>query len=198
MLSSFWNWFVIILTVGSILGCWWLLHWTKGISGRKDGQIGSTGHVWDENLVELNAPLPRWWLHLFNITIVFALVYMALFPGLGNLPGVLDWTQVKRYDAEVAKAEQVQQVVYARFSEMSPEQLMTDTESTCAMVRTVAAHPVFPIWRMRIGSTAIPGTRFQPPSGMVAMARCHLWEWSWVRRVRRTSLSMCCPCPGRQ
>lgn len=129
MLSSFWNWFVIILTVGSILGCWWLLHWTKGISGRKDGQIGNTGHVWDENLVELNAPLPRWWLHLFNITIVFALVYMAIFPGLGNLPGVLDWTQVKRYEAEVAKAEQAQQAVYARFSTMSPEQLMADPEA---------------------------------------------------------------------
>ena len=33
MLNSFWNWFVIILTVVNILACWWLLYWTKGISG---------------------------------------------------------------------------------------------------------------------------------------------------------------------
>jgi cytochrome c oxidase cbb3-type subunit 3 len=129
MLSSFWNGFVIVLTVGSILACWWLLHWTKGISNRKEGEIGSTGHVWDENLVELNAPLPRWWLHLFNITIVFALVYMAFFPGLGNIPGVLDWTQVKRYDAEITQAEVAQQAIYARFSGMSAEEMIADGEA---------------------------------------------------------------------
>lgn len=129
MLSSLWNGFVIVLTIGSILACWWLLHWTKGISNRKEGEIGSTGHVWDENLVELNAPLPRWWLHLFNITIVFALVYMVLFPGLGNIPGVLEWTQVKRYDAEIAQAEQAQQAIYTRFSRMSAEEMSQDGEA---------------------------------------------------------------------
>ena len=61
MLNSFWNWWVIIISVGSILACWWLLHWTKGVSDRTDDQAGSTGHVWDENITELNTPLPRWW-----------------------------------------------------------------------------------------------------------------------------------------
>ena len=69
----------------------------------------SDGHVWDEDLVELNAPLPRWWLHLFNITIIFGFIYLALYPGLGNVPGVLKWTQLNQYDAEVSQAEAVQQ-----------------------------------------------------------------------------------------
>ena len=44
----------------------------------------TTGHTWDEDLVELNAPLPSWWLYLFHITIVFSIIYIVLYPGLGN------------------------------------------------------------------------------------------------------------------
>ena len=129
MLNSFWNWFVIIISIGSILGCWWLLHWTKGVSDREDGEIGSTGHVWDENIRELNAPLPRWWLHLFNITIVFALVYLLLFPGLGNVPGMLDWSQSAQYNSELEAATLAQEPVFARFREMDPAALIADAEA---------------------------------------------------------------------
>ena len=129
MLNSFWNWFVIIISVGSILACWWLLHWTKGVSDRSDDDDGSTGHVWDDNIRELNTPLPRWWLHLFNITIVFALVYLALFPGLGNFGGFLGWTQLSQYDAEVASASIAQETVFARFREMDGMALIADNEA---------------------------------------------------------------------
>jgi cytochrome c oxidase cbb3-type subunit 3 len=129
MLNSFWNWFVIIISVGSILGCWWLLQWTKGVSDRSGDDVGSTGHVWDEDLKELNTPLPRWWLYLFNITIVFALVYLVFFPGLGNFAGVLGWTQEKQYQQEMAAAEAAQQAIYARFEQMDPAALKADPEA---------------------------------------------------------------------
>jgi cytochrome c oxidase cbb3-type subunit 3 len=129
MLNLFWNWWVIIISVGSILACWWLLHWTKGVADEstKDGE--STGHVWDEDIRELNTPLPRWWLHLFNITIVFALIYLAIFPGLGNFKGFLGWTQIGQYEAEVATATSAQEGVYARFRDMDPAALMADDEA---------------------------------------------------------------------
>jgi cytochrome c oxidase cbb3-type subunit 3 len=129
MLNSFWNWFVIIITIASILGCWWLLHWTKGVSDREGEEIGSTGHIWDENIRELNAPLPRWWLHLFNITIIFALLYVFMFPGLGNVPGLLDWSQTGQYDSEMTAAAARQESVYARFREMDPAALTADDEA---------------------------------------------------------------------
>lgn len=129
MLSAFWNGFVIILTIGSVLGCWWLLMWTKGVSGRDDDQVGTTGHVWDHDLEELNNPLPRWWLMLFHITIIFSLVYMVLYPGLGNVQGVLGWTQLSQYDQEMAVADAAQQDVYAAFTDMTPEQLMASDEA---------------------------------------------------------------------
>jgi len=127
MLNSFWNWFVIIITIASILACWWLLHWTKGVSNREGGDVGTTGHTWDENIREMNAPLPRWWLHLFNITIVFALVYLVIFPGLGNFSGILGWTQLEQYESEIESATQAQESVYARFREMNADELMADS-----------------------------------------------------------------------
>jgi cytochrome c oxidase cbb3-type subunit 3 len=130
MLSAFWNWYVIILTLGSVLGCWWLLRWTKGISGRKDGEeVGTTGHVWDEDLEELNNPLPRWWLILFYLTIAFALLYLVLYPGLGNYKGVLGWTQLSQYEAEMAVADAAKQDIYAAFKDMTPAELMANEEA---------------------------------------------------------------------
>lgn len=129
MLSSFWHWFVIILTLVSVFGCWWLLQWTKGISDREEGEVGDTGHIWDEDLQELNNPLPRWWLYLFHITIVFTLVYLILFPGLGNVQGILGWTQIGQYDEEMIVARGQQEDVYAVYREMSADELMSDPEA---------------------------------------------------------------------
>lgn len=135
MLNDFWHWFVIIATIAMILACWWLLHWTKGISDREEGEdgedseVGDTGHAWDHNIRELNNPLPRWWLHLFNITIVFSLIYLALYPGLGNFAGFLGWTQEQRYEEEMAAAEATQAEVFARYADMSPASLMADDQA---------------------------------------------------------------------
>ena len=51
--------------------------------------VETTGHEWD-GIRELNNPLPRWWLWLFVITVMFGLVYVALYPGLGTFKGTLD------------------------------------------------------------------------------------------------------------
>jgi cytochrome c oxidase cbb3-type subunit 3 len=129
MLSSFWHWFVIILTMLSVFGCWWLLQWTKGISDREEGEAGTTGHVWDEDLEELNNPLPRWWLYLFHLTIVFTLVYLVLFPGLGNVEGVLGWSQIGQYDEEMIVARGVQEDAFAKYRDMNGDALMADEEA---------------------------------------------------------------------
>ncbi|MEM2885493.1 MAG: cbb3-type cytochrome c oxidase N-terminal domain-containing protein, partial [Thermoproteota archaeon] len=62
-------------------------------------------HVWDEDLQELNNPLPRWWLNMFYITLVFGVVYLVLYPGLGTFAGVFGWTQIGQYQKEVESVE---------------------------------------------------------------------------------------------
>jgi cytochrome c oxidase cbb3-type subunit 3 len=139
MLTSFWHWYVIIITIVTILGCFWLLQWTKGISNRdEEGGTGSTGHVWDEDLVELNNPLPKWWLQLFYITIAFAFIYLILFGGLGNISGVLNWSQEGQYEAEMQTASEAQEAVFARYRQMDDDTLIADAQANATGQRLYA------------------------------------------------------------
>jgi cytochrome c oxidase cbb3-type subunit 3 len=102
--SEAWSFYVAIITLVSIAACALLL---KALSTRPRGkseQIDTTGHTWDEDLKEWNNPLPRWWMWLFYITIVFSLVYLALYPGLGSYRGSLDWSSSGQYQAEKERA----------------------------------------------------------------------------------------------
>ena len=115
-MSSFWSWWVIIITVGNILACYWLIKWA---SKPRVGEAASgdvTGHKWDENLEEFNNPLPRWWLWLFYITIVFGLVYIVLYPGAGNFAGTLGWTSHGQYNTEIEKAAKMGLYLASAFS----------------------------------------------------------------------------------
>ena len=106
-MTSGWSLFVIILTIANIVACFWMLRWTSKprTANEKIGGGADTGHVWDKDLREYNNPLPKWWLWLFYITIVFGLLYLAFYPGLGNFAGVGGWTQTGQYEEEKAAVE---------------------------------------------------------------------------------------------
>jgi cytochrome c oxidase cbb3-type subunit 3 len=117
--SGFWNLYVIVIVLASIIGCAVLL-WIQGSAKFKPGEV--TGHVWDEDLEEYSNPLPSWWRWMFYITVVFALVYLALYPGLGNMGGSFGWSMRGQYEAEMAAAEQK----YApKFNQFLKQDIMT-------------------------------------------------------------------------
>ena len=113
--SEFWSWFISAIALGGIFWMLLLLQINKKGQLPEDGEAKPTGHVWDEDLQELNTPLPRWWLYMFYITIVFGLVYLVLYPGLGSFPGVLGWSSVSEYEAEVAQADAEFGPLYEKF-----------------------------------------------------------------------------------
>ena len=122
-----WSIYVAVLTALSLLACLWLL-WVA--SRRTDmAEDNSTGHVWDEDLREMNNPLPRWWMWLFILTIVFSAVYLAFYPGLGSYAGTLNWTSQKEFEAEQEKAVAAMQPVYARFGNMPAAQLAQEPQA---------------------------------------------------------------------
>ncbi len=112
-MSGFWHWFVVAITAGSLAGCLWLLF---ANARRKPGESQDTGHVWDDDLRELNQPLPRWWLNLFVITVVFAAGYLVLYPGLGNYAGKLGWTQQRQAQAGLDAARAKRAALHAQFA----------------------------------------------------------------------------------
>ena len=125
-MNNFLHWFVTIIAVGSFLGCLWLI-WSS--SKTKPGEAGKgevTGHVWDGDLEEYNNPLPRWWLWLFYITIVFGLGYMAFYPALGNFAGTAKWSQVKQYEEEMESAKQKYAPLFDSYAAKSIEDLSND------------------------------------------------------------------------
>jgi cytochrome c oxidase cbb3-type subunit 3 len=123
--SSFWDLYISILTVVSILACGVLLlaQDKRRVAG---GTTETTGHTWDEDLGEHNNPLPRWWLWLFWITIVFSLVYLALYPGLGSFTGLWKWTQVSQLEQETARHEEKFGPLYERYAQMDVKALAAE------------------------------------------------------------------------
>jgi cytochrome c oxidase cbb3-type subunit 3 len=122
------SWFIIIVTLLNIAGCVWLLV-ANGRAADPAGTPKDTGHVWDGDLQEFNNPLPRWWFWLFILSVIFALAYMALYPGLGAYRGVLGWTQQEQHAAEVARATAAQQDRYARYAALDLPALAADPEA---------------------------------------------------------------------
>lgn len=70
--------------------------------------VETVGHEWD-GIEELNNPLPRWWVTVLGMTVVFALGYVAVYPAipLGNAgsPGLWGWTSRGALAQDTARAE---------------------------------------------------------------------------------------------
>lgn len=126
--SNFWSVYVAGISLVSIIACLLLL-WVTSKARVMTASDNTTGHVWDGDLREMNNPLPRWWVWLFIMTVVFSLIYLALYPGLGNFAGKLGWSQVGQYEAEVAKGNKEVEPLYARFNGMKPEDVAGNAQA---------------------------------------------------------------------
>ena len=122
--SSGWSVYVAVVTAIGLVACLVLLV----IASRRKvmANDNSTGHVWDEDLRELNNPLPRWWMILFVLTVVFAGAYLALYPGLGSHSGRLQWTSANQYQGEVDEANAALNAVYGKYASMPAADLIKD------------------------------------------------------------------------
>jgi cytochrome c oxidase cbb3-type subunit 3 len=125
--SSGWSVYVAAVTIVSLLACLALL--VIAARRRVMASDNSTGHVWDEDLRELNNPLPRWWMGLFVITVVFAGLYLVLYPGLGSFEGSLKWSSTDQWQAEQDRAHAAMAPLYAQFTAQSAEQLAKDPKA---------------------------------------------------------------------
>jgi cytochrome c oxidase cbb3-type subunit 3 len=129
-MSTAWSIFIIVLVIINVGGCGWLIWWTMHMH-TEDKAAGddSTGHTWDGDLKEYNNPLPKWWLNIFYLSIIFTVVYLVLYPGFGNFAGVLGWSQEGQYDQEVTASDAKLSGVYEAFRGKSLEELVTNPDA---------------------------------------------------------------------
>lgn len=129
--SEFWSYWISAITLGGIFFCAWLIWWlsTKDDSRPPGEKAQTMGHVWDENLAELNNPLPVWWKNMFYITIVFSLVYLVLYPGLGSFPGILGWSKYSQLEEQQQEAKEKYGPIYAKYAKQDLRALASDPKA---------------------------------------------------------------------
>lgn len=128
-INNFWPYFIALITILGIIACALLLWLTSKMKVVSKNGDNTSGHVWDEDLREMNNPLPRWWVWLFVLTIIYAIGYLVVYPGLASYQGKFGWTQVNQYEKEVEKANAELKPIYAKFASMSIESLATLPEA---------------------------------------------------------------------
>jgi cytochrome c oxidase cbb3-type subunit 3 len=100
----------------------------------------TTGHVWDGDLAEYNNPLPRWWMWLFWITIVYSLGYLVVYPGLGRHPGIFGWTSADAHAKESAAAYALSKPLYDKYLAMDLQQVAADSQARAMGERLFLNH----------------------------------------------------------
>ncbi|PSJ23134.1 cytochrome-c oxidase, cbb3-type subunit III [Halomonas sp. ND22Bw] len=130
VLPGFWSVWIIVITLGTIVISAWLLFANRKTDKVADaeGNVETTGHAADE-IEEYDNPLPRWWFQLYVGTVIFALGYLLLYPGLGNFAGLLGWTQEGQWEAEVARAEERYAPIFEQYQQVPIPALAQDAEA---------------------------------------------------------------------
>jgi cytochrome c oxidase cbb3-type subunit III len=126
--ANFWSLYVAGLTLVGILGCALLL-WVTARTKVAASADNTTGHVWDDDLRESNNPMPRWWMWLFVVSMIFGLLYLVAYPGLGSYQGELKWSSRAEYDTEVVHANKELAPLYAQFTAKKVEELAGDANA---------------------------------------------------------------------
>ncbi|MGP0088849.1 MAG: cytochrome-c oxidase, cbb3-type subunit III [Xanthobacteraceae bacterium] len=95
------------------------------------GGTPTTGHVWD-GIAELNTPLPRWWLWLFYITIVWAIGYWFVYPAWplvsGYTSGVFHWHSRQAVLDDLAALQAQRGPMTQKIAAASLQQIIADPQ----------------------------------------------------------------------
>lgn len=135
MLSTFWQVWIAVIVFGSIIGCGLLIQFTsRGM--KKEETTETTGHEYD-GIVELDNPMPRWWVFMFWGTIIFGFLYVGAY-GLGNFQGFLklnvdgekvSWSSANQWKAEVQAFDAKIAPVFEEYLAVSVEELVNNSEA---------------------------------------------------------------------
>ncbi len=127
-MTSFWSFWVSILTLGSIFGCAWLLFATRKSQTSDVETEEKMGHSFD-GIEEYDNPMPKWWMGLFVATIIFGIAYLIIYPGLGNYKGLIGWTSTGQWQAEIDEANELYTPIFEAYAATPIVDLAKDEEA---------------------------------------------------------------------
>jgi cytochrome c oxidase cbb3-type subunit 3 len=127
--SGFWGIYITVIVVCGFIGLTVLLFTQSKTSIKPGEEAKPTGHVWDDDLQEFNNPLPRWWMILFYLTLIFGVIYLALYPGLGTWKGLRGWSSVGQYNEERSQAEAQSAPLFDHYLKMDLKAVAADPKA---------------------------------------------------------------------
>lgn len=128
-MSTFWSVWISVITLAVIFGCTWLLLATRKSQPHQETTEETLGHSFD-GIEEYDNPLPKWWFQMFMGTVIFGVLYLIAYPGLGSFPGLLGWTQEGQWETEMAHAEENYAPVFAKYAALSIEELQGEENAS--------------------------------------------------------------------
>ena len=142
-MTGFWSFYITLLTVGTLVALTWLIFATRK-GQRPDTTDQTMGHSFD-GIEEYDNPLPRWWFLLFVGTLIFAIGYLILYPGLGTWKGVLPgyedgWTGVNQWKKEMARADEQYGPLFAKYAAMPVADVAKDPQALKMGARLFASN----------------------------------------------------------
>jgi cytochrome c oxidase cbb3-type subunit III len=98
-----------------------------------DAETGTatTGHEWD-GIHELNTPLPRWWLWMFYVTIVWSVGYWVVYPSWplvsSYTTGVFGWHSREAIVSDLAALKAQRGPMMDKLASATPAQIAADPQ----------------------------------------------------------------------
>lgn len=127
--TGFWSGWVIVLTCVSLATLAWVVLSVYFAPPDPKSSDSGAGHdpVWDSDLREGSSAPPLWWFWMLLGAMVFSLVYLMLYPGLGSFEGLLNWSQGKRLVSSYEIYEESFDSRRAEIAETDLSELQADT-----------------------------------------------------------------------
>tara|TARA_B100001094_G_C18195774_1_gene810783 strand:- start:2330 stop:3298 length:969 start_codon:yes stop_codon:yes gene_type:complete len=146
-MSVFWSYWIAGLTSIFLvfLAVLFYICFRRGMifTGVEQGE--ALKHVYDQDLYELDQPLPRWWSYLFILMFGIGLIYLAFYPGVVAWGNHLGWASTRdhavyldseiesvsydQYHKERAYAEETYAQVLAPYATRPYPELMRDPQA---------------------------------------------------------------------
>ncbi|MEJ1297740.1 MAG: cytochrome-c oxidase, cbb3-type subunit III [Candidatus Sedimenticola sp. (ex Thyasira tokunagai)] len=92
----------------------------------------NTGHIWDDNIRELDNPPPRWWMLAFWASMAWVLVYVVLYPAIPGITsytkGIMGWTSIGEYKEGLDEVVAARSEYEARIKDKSAAEILADPD----------------------------------------------------------------------
>lgn len=116
--------FIAVATIAHLIGYVALVYFVTHIKAGGDAKEGEIiDHTWDDDLKEINNPMPGWWLNMFYILIGWGFLYVLFYPGAFYSGVFSKWTQVQQYEQESAEVNSRSEDYFQLYANKSVEEL---------------------------------------------------------------------------